>query len=229
MTSSAQISANRANAKYSIGPKTKAGKAKVRFNAVKNGLTGQTVFLPDENAALYEAHIRDYEKLYQPVGPEESALVRSIADTRWRLNRIPGLEMALMTNGRLEAATEYPEINEFDRSTLIEIYVMLKYEKQFRNLHLQEARLARRREKELAELKSLQQERKANESAALERATQAYLLARHRNEPADPPEIGFEFSKQRFDSHFASLTPAIKAKILQKTLANLAETLETAA
>ena len=227
--SPAQLAANRASAKRSTGPKTEKGKAAVRLNAVKNGLTGQTVFLPNENAALYKAHILDYEKLYQPVGPEERDLVQSVADLRWRLNRIPGLEIALMSKGRLEVSDDYPESNNADHSTMIEIHILLKYEKQFRNLQLQEARLARRCEKETAELRRLQQERKANEAAALERATQAYLLARHRNQPVDPPEIGFEFSKQRFDSHLASLTPVIKAKILQKTLANLAETLETAA
>jgi hypothetical protein len=215
-TSPARLAANRANAQLSTGPKTEPGKAAVRLNAVKTGLTGQTVFLPWDDAALYQAHILSYEKQFQPVGPEECALVQSIADLRWRLNRLPGLEMALMSRGRLEVSALHPEYNDSDRIAMIEVHILLMYEKQFRNLHLQEARLARRREKETAELRALQQERKANEASALERATQTYLLARHRSQPIDPPQAGFEFSKHRFDAHLAGLTPASKQELLQK-------------
>jgi hypothetical protein len=50
--------------------------------------------------------------------------------------------------------------NEYDpslRSSKIELETFLKYEIQLRRLQLQEARLARRREKETAELRNLQQ------------------------------------------------------------------------
>jgi hypothetical protein len=114
-----------------------------------------------------------------------------------------------------------------DRSDMLDIQVMLVYEKQFRNLQLQEACLARRRDKETAELRRLQQERKANEVAALERATTAYLLARHRNQPFDNPGFGFEFSNQRFNAHLASLTPLRKQQLLEKALASNPDQPET--
>jgi len=104
---------------------------------------------------------------------------------------------------------------------------MIIYEKQFRNLQLQEARLARRRDKETAELRRLQQERKANEAAALERAATAYLLAHHRNQPFDNTVIGFEFSNRTFQAYIANLTPLRKQQLLQKALANTAEEPET--
>jgi hypothetical protein len=55
--SPARLTANQANAHLSTGPKTKPGKAAVRLNAVKTGLTGQTVFLPWDDAALYQGDI----------------------------------------------------------------------------------------------------------------------------------------------------------------------------
>ncbi len=110
-----------------------------------------------------------------------------------------------------------------DRSGMLDIQVMLRYEKQFRNLELQEARLARRRDKETAELRRLQQERKANEAAALERAAAAHLLAKHRNQPFDNPGIGFEFSTQRFETYLAALTPQRREQLLQKALADSPE------
>ena len=64
------------------------------MNALKTGLTGVQVLLPTDDAALYEAHVRDYKNEFQPVGPEETHLLQSIIDTRWRLARIPGLEIS---------------------------------------------------------------------------------------------------------------------------------------
>jgi hypothetical protein len=155
--------------------------------------------------------------------------VQSIADIRWRLSRIPALEISLMSRGRLEFGQNLPETPDAGQTALLDLEIMEKYEKQLRNLHLQEARLARRREKEIAELRSLQQERKANEAAALEHAATAYLLARQRNQPADPPQIGFEFSKETFASYIAALTPARKQELLQKASAEPTETMQAAA
>jgi hypothetical protein len=51
MTSTKQIEANRRNALASTGPRTQEGKAIVARNAVKHGLTAQSVLLPDEHEA----------------------------------------------------------------------------------------------------------------------------------------------------------------------------------
>jgi hypothetical protein len=181
--------------------------------ARKAAHTGRTVCLPTDDAALYQSLIFSYEKLFQPVDPEESGLVQSIADIRWRLDRIPGLQLALPNKGRIELIDQIPQFAN-DRSDLLDIQVMLVYEKQFRNLELQESRLARRRDKETAELRGLQQERKANETAALERAATACLLARHRNQPFDNTAIGFEFSNRAFDSYMANLTPLRRQQLI---------------
>jgi hypothetical protein len=206
-TSPARLAANQANAFLSTGPKTESGKGAVRLNAVKTGLTGQTVFLPWDDAALYQAHILAYEKQFRPVGPEESALVQSIADLRWRLNRLPGLEMALMSRGRLEVSALHPEYNDSDRVSMIEVHILLIYEKQFRNLHPQESRLARRRERETAELRAIQQERKALEAAQSKAVSTV----------AKPivPGIGFEFSRRQFDSHLVALTHGSQEQLPQ--------------
>jgi len=81
---------------------------------------------------------------------------------------------------------------------------------------LQESRLSRRREREMAELHKLQTERKANEAAALERAATAHVVAEQTGQPFSYPGIGFEFSKAVFEAHLATLTPAQKEALLQK-------------
>ena len=160
--SEAQLTANRENAQLSTGPITEAGKRKSSLNAIKTGLTGSTVLLPTDDAARYQTHLQSYTDHFQPAGPEEHALMQSLADTTWRLARIPGLEMAIYAQGRIEFEEEFAEHEESIRPALIDAHTYLAYEKQIRNLHLQEARLVRRREKETAELRRLQQERAAN-------------------------------------------------------------------
>jgi hypothetical protein len=227
--SDARLAANRANAQHSTGPRTEEGKAKVSLNAVKTGLTGRTVLLSSEEAAPYEALLLDFEKALQPVGVEERALVQSIVDCRWRLDRIPGLEMALLTVIRNEWIARDPKYNNPATAILTEMEIRRKHEKEFRNLQIQEARLARRREKEMAELRGLQQERKAKEAEALAQAAQAYLLAAHRKQPFDLSALGFEFSTQQFQAYFATLTAARKQQLLQEALKGDAETQPAAA
>ena len=55
MTSDRQIEANRRNALKSTGPKTEAGKRTSRCNAVRHGLTAETVLSALENAEDYKA------------------------------------------------------------------------------------------------------------------------------------------------------------------------------
>jgi hypothetical protein len=55
MTSYRQIEANRRNALKSTGPKTDAGKQVSRCNAVRHGLTAETVLSAFEDAEDYKA------------------------------------------------------------------------------------------------------------------------------------------------------------------------------
>jgi hypothetical protein len=166
--SSTRLETNRANAQLSTGPRSAEGKRKSSLNAVKTALTGVTVLLPTDAAAEYQRHIATYEKEFQPIGIEESELVQSLADISWRLRRIPALEMAIYARGSIEFAGQFEDQEDPDvRRGLIELHTHLVYEKQLRNLQLQEARLVRRREKETAELRRLQKERKEREQETI--------------------------------------------------------------
>ena len=54
MTSLKQIEANRRNAQNSTGPRTEAGKQRSSRNAVRHGLTAETVIGPLEDAEDYQ-------------------------------------------------------------------------------------------------------------------------------------------------------------------------------
>ena len=130
MSTSAQIAANQKNAQLSTGPTSDTGKTKSSMNAVKTGLTGRTVLLPGDDAALYEAHISQFMKSHSPIGDDERNLVQSLADTEWRLLRIPSLEMAIYAVGRLEFAELFPSEDQSVRKHLIEAKVFLAFERQ---------------------------------------------------------------------------------------------------
>jgi hypothetical protein len=216
LISEARLAANRANAHLSTGPTTPEGKAKASSaqgdfqpvvrgsmcGAVKTALTGATVLLPTDDAAEYQCHIARYEREFKPVGLEESELVQSLADISWRLRRIPALEMAIYAQGRIEFANHFEDQEDLAvRHGLIELHTHLVYERQLRNLQLQESRLVRRREKESAELRRLQQERAQKEKRALETAAQLYLAALRDTKPFDPAVHGFEFSISEIESY----------------------------
>ncbi len=220
--SEAKLQANRANAQLSTGPKSPETKAKTSLNAVKTGLTGRTVLLPSDDAAEYERHIQAFADQYSPVGPREADLVQSIADTFWRLKRIPCLESALFAQGYLEFADSFDEYDPSVRRSLIEAKAFMKYEKQLRNLQLQEARLFRRYEKDKAELRQMQQARQSREAEALESAAALYQAAKQKNQLFNPADFGFEFSTAEIEQYFARIEARDLRSVATKTRAQAA-------
>ncbi len=204
----AQLQANRANAQLSTGPTSLDGKATSCLNAVKTGLTGRTVLLHTDDAAEYQHHIAEFEKELSPVGPRERDLVQSIADTLWRLRRIPALEFAIYAQGHVEFAGDFNEYDAALRPGMIDLKSFMTYEKQLRNLQLQESRLSRRREREMAELRDLQQARQKKEQEALDAAARLYAIARKAQKSFDPQENGFEFSIAKIERYLDGISSA---------------------
>ena len=231
--SEARLEANRANAQKSSGPRTDEGKAKTRLNAVKHGLTGATVLFANlEDAQRYSKHAADFQQLYQPLGPEESALVQSIIDTRWRIGTAPLLEFAVIARATAALTESNPDFwNQPGKHADLFLEVRRQNEKELRNLQLQEHRLARRCERETAQLLRLQTARKANEEHKLAEAAKAVLLAEHHDPDDDAvpvPGLGFDFSKERFQSYLRRLTPAQEQSLLQQAVAEAGVTPKTA-
>ncbi len=200
--SPARLEANRRNSRLSTGPTSATGRAISSLNAVKTGLTGRTVLLTSDDAIAYQRHIQEYEQEFKPVALRERELVQSLADTQWRLQRIPGLEMAIYSQGRLEFEDSFDDHRPGLRPSRIELATFLKYEKQLRNLQLQESRLQRRYEKESAELRRLQKDRQAQDTLAepcppiVQGASPQQPIQQTDPQPyrATHPEVGFEFS-----------------------------------
>jgi hypothetical protein len=152
MTSEKQIAANRENAQHSTGPSTAEGKARSAINAVKSGLTGRTILLPNEDVPVYEAHVASLTSQYAPVGYAEQTLVQSIADAEWRLQRIPSLEFGFYAMGNIEFGPLFANQPEHLHTSLIQNRTYVTYQKELRNLQVQEIRILRHRDAYLREL-----------------------------------------------------------------------------
>jgi hypothetical protein len=218
MSTPAQIAANQNNSQLSTGPTSQAGKAKSSLNAVRSGLTGRTVLLPGDDAVLYESHVAHFIESYAPAGDDERNLVQSLADTQWRLLRIPSLEMGIYAIGRLEFAGLFPNEEQAVRKHLIEAQVFLAYQRQLNNLSIQESRLRRQRDKDTAAIRELQENRKRRAKARLDTAARQYIrsIQEQPRQEFDPAAFGFEFSLAEIERRAVELEPQLASGSARK-------------
>ena len=95
MTSYRQIEANRRNALKNTGPKTEAGKQASRCNAVRHGLTAETIINALEDAEDYKAFEAAIIADYDAQSAVERELVLRLASILWRLRRANAMESGL--------------------------------------------------------------------------------------------------------------------------------------
>jgi len=170
---------NRANSLHSTGPRTQPGKQPSSLNALSHGLTARTAVLPTEDPEAYQRHVQQFLDEYKPATPTETQLVHEIANTAWRLNRIPFLEADLLSQ-------------DPNPQTLIPLLA---------RLGLHGSRLSRQFQKALDQLRAIQEERRHLERRQLRDA--ADLLVHHQRKglPWEPADDGFVFSKEQVERH----------------------------
>src|SRR5580704_1543821 len=178
---------NRANSAHSTGPRTESGKQRSSLNALRHGLTARTAVLPTEDPEAYQRHIQQFLDEYQPANSTETQLVHEIANTAWRLNRIPFLEAELLSQ---------------DPNPQSQIPLLA-------SLGPHGSRLSRQFQKAVEQLRDIQEERRRKERRQLTEA--AELLIRHQRKglpwtpaPDDPvfsKQAGFVFSKEQIERH----------------------------
>jgi hypothetical protein len=184
-------SRNRAN--HSTGPRTAAGKQRSSQNALTHGLTAASAVLPSEDQAAFDAHRRGFFDEYQPATPTETQLTQELADTAWRLNRIPSLEAAL-----LDRAANPPTDQDAIDFDIVDSHRALA------TLGLHYTRLSRQFQKTVDHLREIQSERRHEQERHLKRAAALLELHKHKGIPYDPAELfsgdGFVFSRDQVEA-----------------------------
>jgi hypothetical protein len=95
MTSFKHMEANRRNARKSTGPRTEEGKQRSRGNAIRHGLTAETVIGALEDAEDYKAFEAAIAADYDASSAVERELVLRLASLLWRLRRAVTIETGL--------------------------------------------------------------------------------------------------------------------------------------
>jgi hypothetical protein len=95
VTSLKQIEANRRNALMSTGPRTEAGKRRSRRNALRHGLTAETVIDGLENSGEYRSFQQAIASDFEAPTAVERELVLRLANLLWRLRRAAAIETGL--------------------------------------------------------------------------------------------------------------------------------------
>src|SRR5450759_3996809 len=112
--SEAQLSANRANAQKSTGPRTPEGKDTSRLNATRHGVTQQVMVMPEPQMQAYLDFNKAQHMAHAAANPIEQQLVQTIIDTQWRLNLARNLEFALFADNYAKSEglieTDRPEL-----------------------------------------------------------------------------------------------------------------------
>jgi hypothetical protein len=102
MSSLKQIEANRRNALKSTGPTTPEGKERSRRNALRHGLTAETVIVTLEDAEDYQAFEAAVISDYDAESAVERELVLRLASVLWRLRRATGIETTIFSSASTE-------------------------------------------------------------------------------------------------------------------------------
>ena len=119
MSSFKQIEANRRNALKSTGPTTPEGKRRSRCNALRHGLTAETVIAALENSGDYEAFEAAVISDYDAESAVERELVLRLASVLWRLRRASSIETGLFESV-IEASHKH-EQHRLSRENLGEV------------------------------------------------------------------------------------------------------------
>ncbi len=195
---------NRANSLHSTGPRTEPGKQRSSQNALRHGLTARTAVLPTEDPEAHQRHIQQFIDEYKPATPTETQLVHEIANTAWRLNRIPLLEAELLSQ-------------DPNPQSLIP---------QLATLGLHSSRLSRQFQKAIDQLRDIQEERRRLERRQLTEAAEIFIRHQRKELAWQPSDDGFVFSKQQVELHarqLMRLQPAFYAPPIAKCAAGSAD------
>ena len=111
MSSLKQIRANQENSRHSTGPTTPEGLAASSKNALKHGLRSRSVLLPEEDPDVFRELIASLHIEHRPVGAHEEYLVRHMAVSQWRMDRLQRIEAGLLAS-RLQTIREYEADSE---------------------------------------------------------------------------------------------------------------------
>ena len=196
MSSQAQLDANRNNALNSTGPRSAAGKAVSRFNALKHTLDAKEQVIPTEDPEARAELTAAYRQEHDPIGATESYLAETLAHNHWNRMRYQKVEAQVI---RTIIADQEPSDNPLGAAFLKDSAGAKVLDKVYRRLDSSH----RAWMKALAELRRIQKERRELEAQQPAPDSQRIRVA---PQPQQPPSgdptiavLSYDPPPNRFD------------------------------
>lgn len=222
-SSAAQQAANRANGALSHGPVSHSGKKRSSINAIRHGLSGRVVVLPNEDLQQFQAFAKEFVDALQPVGIVERQLAQTAAEQQWRLNRVRSVEEGMLALGHFEGAGDFDTDNPDTHATLTAARAFRRHSQAFVNLSIYEQRIHRIQKEALRQLQELQVQRKVLEAARLEEAVKLQKLHQMQGQQYDPRADGFVYSSAEIERECSRRALLAEAELAHQAGYNLAE------
>ena len=192
--------------------RTDAGKQRSSLNALRHGLTGQTVVLSTEDHSPYQRHSQPFLDEYQPSGATEAQLVQLLVDTSWRMNRAAAVETNLFSLGISEAEDRDPAIPPNTDSALAMALAFREHTRAFAQISIYSQRLARQFERTLDQLRKIQEECRIASASNSPEAAKMLKMHKDENFPYQPADDGFVFSIDQIETFLQRLDRNDRAK-----------------
>lgn len=122
MATERQHAANRNNATHSTGPRTALGKRRSRKNAMKHGLTADSVIGDLEDLSEYSRFEAGLIAQYAPCTVVEQHLVSRLASLFWRLRRATLIETGLFEMQNRRGRGRSIEVVPTDQAASLDIF-----------------------------------------------------------------------------------------------------------
>jgi hypothetical protein len=118
---------SRQNGRKSKGPRTEAGKARVRYNALKHGITAKSLFLPGEDASEFETQCAALHTQIRPRNELEAEMLNRLAHDLWvsrraKLAAAAQLQYRLRHEPRAAARAEQQQVSKLAQYLLKDVF-----------------------------------------------------------------------------------------------------------
>lgn len=193
LLSERQLRANQANALKSTGPRTEEGKQVSRLNGLRHGLTGQVSIMTDDNRREHDDFCNPIIARLNPDGPLELQLANLIAHDHFRINRIHAIEDGVFALGHAKPANQIDSGAEQADVALSEATTFMRDSKQIMLMTTYESRISRTIARNMAELRRLQAERKAQLDKDLEEASSSTNSLKAKGNHSTQPQMALLF------------------------------------
>lgn len=174
MSASIEINSPEFTGTPEAGPRFLLGAMRLAFD------TEQVLVMPQEDRELYHIHLKTFRDEYQPQGATEEHLVQSLADVSWRQNRAVAIETGLLSHSY--------SFNDLPAG-------LLNQSKALANLSLHTQRLSRQFKETVAQLRDLQETRRAQEQEELDKLLDIMEVYEQKGKTYNPSENGFVFTE----------------------------------